>query len=250
MRSASSSARAGRRSKSVGIYVPGGTAAYPSSVLMNAVPAKVAGVERIVMVVPDAGRANQPAGARRGEACRRRRDLPDRRRAGGRRARLRHRDDRARWSRSSARATPSSPPPSGRFSAQVGIDMIAGPSEVLVVADARQRSRLDRRRPPRPGRARRRRAGDPHHRRQRCWRASVEAASSGSSRRFRAARSPRASWRDFGAIIRVDDLSQAPALDRPHRAGASRARRRRPRGARSQESAMPARSSSGAIRRR
>src|SRR5215472_4229845 len=35
-----------------GLYVPGGTAAYPSSVLMNAVPAKVAGVERLVMVVP------------------------------------------------------------------------------------------------------------------------------------------------------------------------------------------------------
>ena len=36
----------------VGLYVPGGTAAYPSSVLMNAVPAKVAGVDRVVMVVP------------------------------------------------------------------------------------------------------------------------------------------------------------------------------------------------------
>lgn len=36
----------------VGIYVPGGTAAYPSSVLMNAIPAKVAGVEEIVMVTP------------------------------------------------------------------------------------------------------------------------------------------------------------------------------------------------------
>src|SRR5882672_2326267 len=38
--------------EAVGLYVPGGTAAYPSSVLMNAVPAKVAGVPRIVMVVP------------------------------------------------------------------------------------------------------------------------------------------------------------------------------------------------------
>ncbi len=36
----------------VGIYVPGGTAAYPSSVLMNAIPARVAGVERVAMVVP------------------------------------------------------------------------------------------------------------------------------------------------------------------------------------------------------
>ena len=39
----------------VGLYVPGGTAAYPSSVLMNAVPAKVAGVPRLVMVVPAPG---------------------------------------------------------------------------------------------------------------------------------------------------------------------------------------------------
>lgn len=37
---------------SVGIYVPGGTAAYPSSVLMNAIPAKVAGVKRIIMITP------------------------------------------------------------------------------------------------------------------------------------------------------------------------------------------------------
>lgn len=36
----------------VGIYVPGGTAAYPSSVLMNAIPAKIAGVQEIVMVTP------------------------------------------------------------------------------------------------------------------------------------------------------------------------------------------------------
>src|SRR3954465_2810305 len=38
--------------EAVGLYVPGGTAAYPSSVLMNAVPAKVAGVPRVVMVLP------------------------------------------------------------------------------------------------------------------------------------------------------------------------------------------------------
>ncbi len=42
----------------VGIYVPGGTAAYPSSVLMNAVPAKVAGVEEIVMVTPPTDNLN------------------------------------------------------------------------------------------------------------------------------------------------------------------------------------------------
>ena len=44
----------------VGLYVPGGKAAYPSSVLMNAIPAKVAGVEEIIMVVPSPrGERNQ-----------------------------------------------------------------------------------------------------------------------------------------------------------------------------------------------
>jgi histidinol dehydrogenase len=47
---------------SVGVYVPGGTAAYPSSVLMNVVPAQVAGVERIVMVSPPGKDGKLPAG--------------------------------------------------------------------------------------------------------------------------------------------------------------------------------------------
>lgn len=46
----------------VGVYVPGGKAAYPSSVLMNVVPAQVAGVERIVMVSPPGKDGNIPAG--------------------------------------------------------------------------------------------------------------------------------------------------------------------------------------------
>ena len=44
----------------VGIYVPGGKAAYPSSVLMNAIPAKVAGVEQVIMVVPTPDGARNP----------------------------------------------------------------------------------------------------------------------------------------------------------------------------------------------
>ncbi|EHL78600.1 histidinol dehydrogenase [Bacillus smithii 7_3_47FAA] len=47
---------------SVGVYVPGGTAAYPSSVLMNVLPAKVAGVKRIVMVSPPDQNGKLPAG--------------------------------------------------------------------------------------------------------------------------------------------------------------------------------------------
>lgn len=45
---------------SVGLYVPGGKAAYPSSVLMNAIPAKVAGVTQIIMVVPAPNNVNNP----------------------------------------------------------------------------------------------------------------------------------------------------------------------------------------------
>jgi hypothetical protein len=64
-----SSAGAGRRWRRWAIYVPGGRAAYPSTVLMNAVPAAAAGVERIAMVTP--ARAAAAGGAGRREGCRR-----------------------------------------------------------------------------------------------------------------------------------------------------------------------------------
>jgi histidinol dehydrogenase len=51
----------------VGIYVPGGKAAYPSSVLMNAIPAHVAGVQEIIMVVPTPAKDRSAAGASHGE---------------------------------------------------------------------------------------------------------------------------------------------------------------------------------------
>jgi len=51
----------------VGIYVPGGKAAYPSSVLMNAIPAHVAGVQEIIMVVPTPAKDRNAANAARGE---------------------------------------------------------------------------------------------------------------------------------------------------------------------------------------
>ena len=86
---------AGRAIEAVGLYVPGGTAAYPSSVLMNAVPAKVAGVRAPRHGGAGAGRQALAAGAGGGQARRRRRDLSHRRRAGDGGARLRHRDDRA-----------------------------------------------------------------------------------------------------------------------------------------------------------
>mgnify|MGYP000933865405 CR=1 FL=1 len=121
----------------VGIYVPGGTASYPSTVLMNAIPAQIAGVEDIVMVTPP-GRdgavspailaAAQVAGVTRIFKC------------GG-----------AQAIAALAYGTESVPQvdkivgPGGVFVAaakrkvfgQVDIDMIAGPSEILVVADGK-----------------------------------------------------------------------------------------------------------------
>ena len=75
----------------VGIYVPGGKAAYPSSVLMNAIPAHVAGVGEIIMVVPTPERREEPAGAGGRLAGRRDARLHPRRRAGGGGAGLGHR---------------------------------------------------------------------------------------------------------------------------------------------------------------
>ncbi len=119
---------------SVGLYVPGGTAAYPSSVLMNAVPARVAGVERIVMVTPASGGKINPLVL----AAARRAGITDIYRIGG-----------AQAVAALAYGTPSLKPvdkivgPGNAYVAaakrevfgQVGIDSIAGPSEILVIAD-------------------------------------------------------------------------------------------------------------------
>jgi len=120
--------------ESVGLYVPGGTAAYPSSVLMNAVPAKVAGVPRLAMVVPAPnGKLNPLVLAAAGLA-----GVDEIYRVGG-----------AQAVAALAYGTESIAPvakivgPGNAYVAaakrlvfgKVGIDMIAGPSEVLVLAD-------------------------------------------------------------------------------------------------------------------
>ena len=120
--------------EAVGLYVPGGTAAYPSSVLMNAVPAKVAGVERLAMVVPAPdGKLNPLVLAAASLA-----GVDEVYRIGG-----------AQAIAALAYGTESVAPvskivgPGNAYVAaakrmvfgKVGIDMIAGPSEVLVVAD-------------------------------------------------------------------------------------------------------------------
>ncbi|MEA2878161.1 MAG: histidinol dehydrogenase [Hyphomicrobiales bacterium] len=120
--------------EAVGLYVPGGTAAYPSSVLMNAVPAKVAGVPRVVMVVPAPDGKLNPlvlAAAKLG-------GVDEIYRVGG-----------AQAVAALAYGTATIGPvakivgPGNAYVAaakrqvfgRVGIDMIAGPSEVLIIAD-------------------------------------------------------------------------------------------------------------------
>ncbi len=120
--------------ESVGLYVPGGTASYPSSVLMNCVPAKVAGVPRIVMVAPaPEGRINPLV-----LAAARIAGVDEIYRVGGAQA-------VAALAYGTATIAPVAKivGPGNAYVAAakrrvfgtVGIDMIAGPSEVLVVAD-------------------------------------------------------------------------------------------------------------------
>ena len=120
--------------ESVGLYVPGGTASYPSSVLMNAIPAKVAGVERLVMVVPTPHGTLNPLVLAAADLA----GVDEIYRVGG-----------AQAIAALAYGTNTIAPvskivgPGNAFVAAakrrvfgtVGIDMIAGPSEVLVIAD-------------------------------------------------------------------------------------------------------------------
>ncbi|MFT4079046.1 histidinol dehydrogenase [Rhodomicrobium sp.] len=121
---------------SVGLYVPGGKASYPSSVLMNAVPAKVAGVPRLVMVVPTPRGEVNPAVLAAAHLA----GIREVYRIGG-----------AQAVAALAYGTETIKPvvkivgPGNAYVAEakrqvfgiVGIDMIAGPSEVVAVADAK-----------------------------------------------------------------------------------------------------------------
>ncbi len=199
--------------EAVGLYVPGGLASYPSSVLMNAVPAQVAGVDRIAMVVPSPDGVLNPQVL----AAARIAGISEIYRIGG-----------AQAVAALAYGTETIAPvakivgPGNAFVAAakrrvfgtVGIDMIAGPSEVLVVADA---------------------DNDPD------WLAAdllaqaehdpvaqsilitdsadlaarVEEAVERQLKTLPKADVAEASWRDFGAVIVVDSLENAiPLINR------------------------------------
>ena len=118
----------------VGLYVPGGTAAYPSSVLMNCIPARIAGVDEIVMVTPPSGGSIPPqilaaarvAGVGRIFKC------------GGAQAVA-----ALTYGTETIPAVDKIVGPGNAYvaeakrqvSGKVGVDMIAGPSEILVIAD-------------------------------------------------------------------------------------------------------------------
>jgi histidinol dehydrogenase len=119
----------------VGIYVPGGQAAYPSTVLMNTIPAKVAGVNQIIMVTPaPGGQLNDTVLVAATIA-----GVDELFSIGGAQAIA-----ALAWGTETVPAVDKIVGPGNRYVAaakqllygRVGIDMLAGPSEILVIADA------------------------------------------------------------------------------------------------------------------
>nr|WP_276562482.1 histidinol dehydrogenase [Hoeflea prorocentri] len=196
--------------EAVGLYVPGGLASYPSSVLMNAVPAQVAGVERIVMVVPCPDGELNPLVL----AAARIAGVSEIYRIGG-----------AQAVAALAYGTDTIAPvakivgPGNAYVAAakkqvfgtVGIDMIAGPSEVLVVADGNNSADWI--------------AADLLAQAEHDEAAqsilitddagfadAVEAAVESQLKTLSRAEIAGASWRDFGAVILVPDFVSAMPL--------------------------------------
>jgi histidinol dehydrogenase len=196
-----------------GVYVPGGTAAYPSSVLMNIVPAKVAGVRRIVMVVPTPDGVLDPlvmlaAGIAGADEIWR---------IGGAQAVA-----ALAYGTESIKPVDKITGPGNAYVAaakrrvfgQVGIDLIAGPSEILVVADARNDpawiaadllSQAEH---------------DPSSQsvlivEDRAFADAVAGAVESELKAMKRAEIAASSWRDNGAIVVVPDLAAcAPIVDR------------------------------------
>ncbi|WP_422041844.1 histidinol dehydrogenase [Roseibium sp.] len=196
--------------EAVGVYVPGGLASYPSSVLMNVVPARVAGVERIVMVVPSPDGVLNPLVLAAAKVA----GVTEIYRIGG-----------AQAIAALAFGTETIAPvakivgPGNAYVAAakrrvfgtVGIDMIAGPSEVLIVADEGNNPDWI--------------AADLLAQAEHDTAAQsilitdsedlalqVEEAVEAQLRTLPREEVARASWQDFGAVIVVEDLAAAMPL--------------------------------------
>jgi histidinol dehydrogenase len=196
--------------EAVGLYVPGGTASYPSSVLMNAVPAKVAGVKRLVVTVPvPEGRLNPLVLAAAKLA-----GVDEIYRVGG-----------AQAIAALAYGTQTIAPvakivgPGNAYVAAakrrvfgtVGIDMIAGPSEVLIIADGNANAdwiAADLLAQAEHDEAAQSILVTDDAALASAVEAAVEQQLASLARRKIAA----ASWRDFGAIILVANLQESIAL--------------------------------------
>lgn len=193
-----------------GLYVPGGLAAYPSSVLMNAIPARVAGVDRVVMVVPTPhGEINQLVLAAAHVA-----GVTEIYRVGGAQAIA-----ALAYGTESIRPVDKIVGPGNAYVAAakrrvfgtVGIDLIAGPSEILVVADGENRPDWI--------------AADLMSQAEHDESAQAILVTDDAAFADRVARAvedllPRldrrdiaaASWRDFGGVIVVPDLDRAAQI--------------------------------------
>jgi histidinol dehydrogenase len=195
-----------------GLYVPGGTAAYPSSVLMNAVPAKVAGVERLVMTVPAPdGKLNPLVLAAAGIA-----GVDEVFRVGGAQAVA-----ALAYGTGSIRPVDKIVGPGNAYVAaakrlvfgKVGIDMIAGPSEVLILADGSAN----------PDWVAADLLAQAEHdtaaqailvTNDAALAQAVEQAVAAQLKTLQRSSTAHASWRDYGALLLVRDLDEAiPLVD-------------------------------------
>ena len=194
----------------VGLYVPGGTAAYPSSVLMNAVPARVAGVERLAMTTPATGGAVAPAALAAAAIA----GIDEIWRVGGAQAIA-----ALAWGTESIAPVDKIVGPGNAWVAAakrrvfgaVGVDSIAGPSEVLIVADRDNDPRwiaadLMAQAEHDPAAQAILMTDDP------AFADAVAAAVEDLLATLPRAAIARASWRDHGAIVVLPALDAAPAL--------------------------------------
>ena len=199
--------------ESVGLYVPGGTASYPSSVLMNAMPARVAGVPRIVMVVPTPDNVLNPLVLAAAHLA----GVDEIYRIGGAQAVAALAYGTATIAPVAKIVGPGNAwvaAAKRRVFGQVGIDMIAGPSEVLILADGDANPDWI--------------AADLLAQAEHDTAAqavlisdsgeladAVESAVERALATLPRAEIARASWRDYGAIIRVQNFEEAiPLTDR------------------------------------